>query len=61
MGKKNHIIVNAEGIGNSNEMAKVIELATGVETRATILGHIQRGGNQLAKIVYMHLQWVPER
>ena len=49
MGKKNHIIVNAEGIGNSNEMAKVIELATGVETRATILGHIQRGGNPTCK------------
>lgn len=30
MGKKNHIIVNAEGVGNSNEMAKVIEIATGV-------------------------------
>lgn len=45
MGKKNHIIVNAEGVGNSNEMAKIIEIATGVETRATILGHIQRGGN----------------
>jgi len=45
MGKRNHIIVNAEGIGSSNEMAKLIELATGVETRATVLGHIQRGGN----------------
>lgn len=49
LGKKNHIIVNAEGIGNSNEMAKVIEIATGVETRATILGHIQRGGNPTCK------------
>lgn len=49
MGKKNHIIVNAEGVGNSNEMAKVIEIATGVETRATILGHIQRGGNPTCK------------
>lgn len=49
IGKKNHIIVNAEGVGNSNEMAKLIELATGVETRATILGHIQRGGNPTCK------------
>ncbi len=49
MGKKNHVIVNAEGVGNSNEMAKIIELATGVETRATILGHIQRGGNPTCK------------
>lgn len=49
MGKKNHIIINAEGVGNSNEMAKMIEIATGVETRATILGHIQRGGNPTCK------------
>lgn len=49
IGKKNHIIVNAEGVGNSYEMAKVIEIATGVETRATVLGHIQRGGNPTCK------------
>ena len=49
IGKKNHVIVNAEGVGNSNEMAKIIEAATGVETRATILGHIQRGGNPTCK------------
>lgn len=49
LGKKNHIIVNAEGIGNSTEMAKIIEQATGIETRATILGHIQRGGNPTCK------------
>ncbi len=45
IGKKNHIIVNAEGVGKSNEMAEEIEKRTGIETRATILGHIQRGGN----------------
>lgn len=44
-GKKHHIIVNAEGIGHSASMAKRIEAATGVETRATILGHMQRGGS----------------
>ena len=49
LGKKNHIIVNAEAVGNSAEMAKIIEVATGVETRATILGHIQRGGNPTCK------------
>ena len=49
IGKKNHIIVNAEGGGNSTEMAKIIEQATGIETRATILGHIQRGGNPTCK------------
>lgn len=44
-GKKHHIIINAEGIGHSSSMAKRIEAATGIETRATILGHMQRGGN----------------
>ena len=43
-GKKHHIIINAEGIGNSAEMAKRIEAATGMECRASILGHMQRGG-----------------
>ena len=44
IGKKHHIIINAEGVGDSNSMAKRIEAATGMETRATIIGHIQRGG-----------------
>ncbi|MDO4476077.1 MAG: 6-phosphofructokinase [Lachnospiraceae bacterium] len=44
-GKKLHIIINAEGIGHSASMARRIEAATGVETRATILGHMQRGGS----------------
>lgn len=44
-GKKHHIIINAEGIGHSTSMARRIEAATGVETRATILGYMQRGGN----------------
>lgn len=45
IGKKHHIIINAEGIGDSYNMAKRIEMATGMETRATIVGHIQRGGS----------------
>ena len=49
IGKKHHIIVNAEGIGDSYGMAKRIEAATGVETRATIIGHIQRGGSPTCK------------
>ena len=43
-GKKHYIIINAEGIGKSYEMAKEIEEATGIETRATVLGYLQRGG-----------------
>ena len=46
---KQHHIVNAEGIGHSASMAKRIEAATGVETRATILGHMQRGGSPTCK------------
>lgn len=45
IGKKHHIIVNAEGVGDSHAMARRIEEATGIETRATVIGHIQRGGN----------------
>ena len=48
-GKKHYIIVNAEGVGDSINMAKRIEEATGVETRATILGHLQRGGSPTVK------------
>ena len=48
-GKKHHIIINAEGIGHSTSMARRLEAATGVETRATILGHMQRGGSPTCK------------
>ena len=48
-GKKHHIIINAEGVGHSSSMAKRIEAATGIETRATILGHMQRGGSPSCK------------
>ena len=48
-GKKHHIIINAEGIGHSTSMARRIQAATGVETRATILGHMQRGGSPTCK------------
>lgn len=48
-GKKNYIIINAEGIGDSINMARRIEEATGIETRATVLGHMQRGGNPTCK------------
>ena len=48
-GKKHHIIVNAEGVGHSASMARRIEAATGIETRATILGYMQRGGSPTCK------------
>ncbi len=48
-GKKHYIIINAEGVGDSINLARRIEEATGVETRATILGHLQRGGSPTVK------------
>ncbi len=44
-GKHHFIVVVSEGVGNSAEIAKQIEMHTGVESRATILGHVQRGGS----------------
>ncbi|MCH5211662.1 MAG: 6-phosphofructokinase [Oscillospiraceae bacterium] len=44
-GKKHAIVVVAEGVGGVIEMAQKIEAATGIESRATILGHVQRGGS----------------
>lgn len=48
-GKKHYIIINAEGVGDSINLAKRIEERTGVETRATILGYLQRGGSPTVK------------
>ncbi len=48
-GKKHHLIIVAEGVGGSVEMAKHIEQVTGVGTRATILGYMQRGGSPTLK------------
>ena len=44
-GKKHFIIIVAEGVGGVTELSKKIEQITGIETRATILGHVQRGGS----------------
>ena len=44
-GKMHNLIILAEGVGGANELVKEIEEITGIESRATILGHIQRGGS----------------
>jgi len=44
-GKKHYIVIVAEGVGGAIEVAKEIEKVSGIESRATILGHIQRGGS----------------
>lgn len=48
-GMTHQVIIIAEGIGHSYELAKRIEKATGIETRASILGHMQRGGSPTAR------------
>ena len=44
-GKKHFIIIVAEGVGHVTELAEDIESQTGIESRATVLGHVQRGGS----------------
>lgn len=44
-GKKHFIVVVAEGVGEVEKLAREIEEKTGIETRATVLGHVQRGGS----------------
>ena len=44
-GKQNFVVIVAEGIGHSQEIATALQEKTGIEARATILGHVQRGGN----------------
>ena len=44
-GKQNFIVVVAENIGNAEGIARAIQEKTGIESRATVLGHVQRGGS----------------
>ncbi len=44
LGKRHFLVMVAEGIGDVDQLARDIESATGVESRATVLGHVQRGG-----------------
>lgn len=44
-GKKHFIVVVAEGVGHAQEIANEIQVRTGIDSRATILGHVQRGGS----------------
>jgi len=44
-GKKHFIVVVAEGVGGVDEIAKQIQAATDIDSRASVLGHVQRGGN----------------
>ncbi|MEG1427572.1 MAG: 6-phosphofructokinase [Oscillospiraceae bacterium] len=44
-GKRHFIVVVAEGVGHTEELSQEIEAATGIESRTTVLGHVQRGGS----------------
>ena len=44
-GKKHFIIVVSEGVGHVDQIAQDIERICGIESRATVLGHVQRGGS----------------
>ena len=52
-GKQHYIVIVAEGVGKATEIAKDITAISGVEARATILGHIQRGGSPTARDRFM--------
>ena len=44
-GKQNFVVIVAESVGHSDEIAKMLQEKTGIDARSTILGHVQRGGS----------------
>lgn len=44
-GKRHFIVIVAEGVGHAQDLANEIQARTGVDSRATVLGHVQRGGS----------------
>lgn len=48
-GKCHNLIILAEGVGGAQELAEKVEDITGITARATVLGHIQRGGSPSAQ------------
>lgn len=56
-GKRHYIIVVAEGVGHTQELAERIQKETGIESRATILGHVQRGGAPPCGTVWWPAGW----
>ncbi len=43
-GKQHFIIIIAEGVGRASDLAEEIQKRTDIDARATVLGHVQRGG-----------------
>ncbi len=48
-GRTNFTVIVAEGAGSANEVAQVVHEETGMDTRVTVLGHVQRGGRPLVR------------
>jgi len=48
-GKRSNIIVIAEGYGNTAEIARYLQSNTGLETRVSTIGYLQRGGSPSAR------------
>ena len=53
VGKNHYVVIVAEGAGSAEELATRIQEETGIESRATILGHMQRGGSPTVRDRYM--------
>jgi 6-phosphofructokinase 1 len=56
-GKQHFIVMLAEGVGHAPDIAAEIEQKTGIETRSTVLGHVQRGGTPTAmeRVIASHM------
>lgn len=52
-GKRHYIVIDAEGVGDAAEIARHIEETTGIESRASTLGYVQRGGNPSLRDRYL--------
>lgn len=48
-GKRHSIIIVAEGVMPGSDLAKILKEKAGIETRVSVLGHIQRGGSPTAR------------
>jgi len=47
--RTNFTIIVAEGAASANDVAQLVREKTGIETRVTVLGHVQRGGSPLVR------------
>lgn len=48
-GRNSYLVVVAEGVIDAPELAEIIQKKTGIESRVSVLGYIQRGGQPTAK------------